>query len=558
MASNKRTIYLGLDYSQFTGGVTEVNRKMGLLDAEFKLAQQQAKNYGTATDELGLKQEYLTQKIALQAQKVEEAKRAYDAAMSSQNASQKEIDALDKKLLQERTTLEKLNGQLKEADENIQAADKDTKSFGDEIRGLASAMGIEVSPAVERLAKKFDGMDASVGNAILVVGALVGTFAKLAVSNAETADSLNTLASQTGLTTQELQKLQYASQFVDVSVETMTGSVTKLTQSMSKARDGSKESEEAFKKLHIRITDGSGALRDANDVFYEAIDKLGKVKNETERDALAMKLFGRSAKELNPLIEAGSERLKELGIEAENLNLVWSDEQMGKAQRLQDALDKFQSAIQGFKEGLGMVLLPLLTSLLEALSKIDPKILATIAVIAGVVVVIVNVVKAIKSLTGTASAISSFFKTFDFAANKTKLIIIGIVAAVITLIALLNVLFGKSKETETAMENVKNGISGVTGAITGAQQNAANNYGRTATNATGVAEFAGGKTWVGEAGPELVTLPRGSSITPADRAGSRIENNYYNITIDAKNVDDFNKVVQLAQQQRMAERRLAY
>lgn len=558
MASNKRTIYLGLDYSQFTGGVTEVNRKMGLLDAEFKLAQQQAKNYGTATDELGLKQEYLTQKIALQAQKVEEAKRAYDAAMSSQNASQKEIDALDKKLLQERTTLEKLNGQLKEADENIQAADKDTKSFGDEIRGLASAMGIEVSPAVERLAKKFDGMDASVGNAILVVGALVGTFAKLAVSNAETADSLNTLASQTGLTTQELQKLQYASQFVDVSVETMTGSITKLTQSMSKARDGSKESEEAFKKLHIRITDGSGALRDANDVFYETIDKLGKVKNETERDALAMKLFGKSAKELNPLIEAGSKRLKELGIEAENLNLVWSDEQMGKAQRLQDALDKFQSAIQGFKEGLGMVLLPMLTSLLEALSKIDPKILATIAVIAGVVVVIVNVVKAIKSLTGTASAISSFFKTFDFAANKTKLIIIGIVAAVITLIALLNVLFGKSKETETAMENVKNGISGVTGAITGAQQNAANNYGRTATNATGVAEFAGGKTWVGEAGPELVTLPQGSSITPADQAGSRIENNYYNITIDAKNVDDFNKVVQLAQQQRMAERRLAY
>ena len=57
MASNKRTIYLGLDYSQFTGGVTEINRKMGLLDAEFKLATQQAKNYGSETDQLGLKTE---------------------------------------------------------------------------------------------------------------------------------------------------------------------------------------------------------------------------------------------------------------------------------------------------------------------------------------------------------------------------------------------------------------------------------------------------------------------------------------------------------------------
>ena len=79
MASNKRTIYLGLDYSQFSGGVTEINRKMGLLDAEFKLAQQQAKNYGNETDQTGVKIDYLSQKIALQNQKVEEAKKAYEA-----------------------------------------------------------------------------------------------------------------------------------------------------------------------------------------------------------------------------------------------------------------------------------------------------------------------------------------------------------------------------------------------------------------------------------------------------------------------------------------------
>ena len=75
MSTNKRTIYLGLDYSQFSGGITDINRKMGLLDAEFKLATQQAKNYGTETDQLGLKTEYLTQKIALQNQKVEAAKK---------------------------------------------------------------------------------------------------------------------------------------------------------------------------------------------------------------------------------------------------------------------------------------------------------------------------------------------------------------------------------------------------------------------------------------------------------------------------------------------------
>ena len=554
MASNKRTIYLGLDYSQFTGGVTEVNRKMGLLDAEFKLAQQQAKNYGTATDELGLKQEYLTQKIALQNQKVEEAKRAYDAAMSSQNASQKEIDALDKKLLQERTTLEKLNGQLKEADENIKAADVATRSFGDEIRGLTSSLGMNVSPAIEKLAQKFDGVNAAVGNAILGVGAIATAFVKASVDVAKFADDLNTLSSTTGIATDELQKLQYAADFVDVSVDTMTGSITKLTQSMSKARDGSKESEEAFKKLHIRITDGSGALRDANDVFYESIDKLGKIKNETERDALAMKLFGRSAKELNPLIEAGSQRLKELGVEAENLGLVLGEEDLAKANQFNDALDRMKDVADGLKNSLGLVLLPILTALFEALSKIPVPVLKTIVIIASVVASILLIVKAIKSLTDTGKTVTNFFKTFDFAANKTTLIIIGIVAAVIALVTVLTVLIGRGNELKEAMNSVGTSVSSVTDSITGAQ----NNVRKTQTNAAGVAEFAGGKTWVGEAGPELVTLPRGSSITPADQAGSRIENNYYNITIDAKNVDDFNKVVQLAQQQRMAERRLAY
>lgn len=554
MASNKRTIYLGLDYSQFTGGVTEVNRKMGLLDAEFKLAQQQAKNYGAATDELGLKQEYLTQKIALQNQKVEEAKRAYDAAMSSQNASQKEIDALDKKLLQERTTLEKLNGQLKEADENIKAADVDTRSFGDEIRGLASSLGMNVSPAIEKLAQKFDGVNASVGNAIMGIGAIATAFIKCSVDVAKFADDLNTLSSTTGIATDELQKLQYAADFVDVSVDTMTGSITKLTQSMSKARDGSKESEEAFKKLHIRITDGSGALRDANDVFYESIDKLGKIKNETERDALAMKLFGRSAKELNPLIEAGSKRLKELGVEAENLGLVLGQDELDRANEFNNALDRMKDVADGLKNSLGLVLLPILTALFEALSKIPVPVLKTIVIIASVVASILLIVKAIKSLTDTGKTVTNFFKTFDLAANKTTLIIIGIVAAVIALVTVLTVLIGRGNELKEAMNSVGTSVSSVTDSITGAQ----NNVRKTQTNAAGVSDFAGGKTWVGEAGPELVTLPQGSSITPADQAGSRIENNYYNITIDAKNVDDFNKVVQLAQQQRMAERRLAY
>lgn len=551
MASNKRTIYLGLDYSQFTGGITEINRKMGLLDAEFKLAQEQAKNYGTETDKLGLKQEYLTQKIELQKKKVQEAEKAYNAVMSTQGASQKEIDALDKKLLQERTTLEKLNGELKNEEEATKKANDANKSFGDEIRDVASMLGVQASPAVEALAKKFDGVSASVGNAIVVIGAIGGALYKAAKETADWADQLQTTADQTGIAVEELQRLDYASKFIDVDVNTMTDSMGKMIRSMNQAREGSGQAADAFKRLGVRITDSHGQLLDQQEVFYATIDALGKVKNETERDAAAMEIFGRSARDLNPLIKQGSDRLRELGEEAENLGHVMSSDEIAKAGQLQDALDGLEKTGESLKHSLAMSVIPILTGLFDVIAKIPVPVLQTLVVLGTVVVTIVQVVKAIKSLTDTGKTISNFFKTFDVATLKTTGIILGVVAALIALGTIIAVIAGKSNEVQNAMVSTSNMVTGIQSTVTRAQ----NSVNTTARNASGTRNFRGGKTWVGEEGPEIVTLPGGSRIEPATN-NTRTEYNTFYVTIDAKNVSDFNKVVELARNQRMAERRM--
>ena len=101
------------------------------------------------------------------------------------------------------------------------------------------------------------------------------------------------------------------------------------------------------------------------------------------------------------------------------------------------------------------------------------------------------------------------------------------------------------KEMEASTKNIANNINGMALST--------NSVGR---NAGGTDNWRGGQTWVGEEGPELVTLPRGSKITPGDKVGYNNEVNNYYITIDAKNVQDFNRVVELAQNQRMALRRI--
>ena len=550
MASNKRTIYLGLDYSQFSGGITEINRKMGLLDAEFKLATEQAKNYGNETDKTGLKQEYLAQKIELQKKKVEEAKKAYDAVMSSQNASQKEIDALDKKLLQERTTLEKLNGELKDEEDKTNKANKATKSFGDEIRSVASALGLEASPAVEALAKKFDGMSASVGNAIIVLGALGKKLFDWSKESAEWADNLLTLSQTTGIATDELQKLQYASELIDVDVNTMTGSMEKLVRSMNSARDGSGQAADAFRKLKVRTTDAHGQLRDVNEVFYEVIDALGKVKNETERDADAMEIFGRSARDLNPLIKTGSKNLKEFGKEAEDMGKIVSDEGLKDMGELSDAMYRFDTTLDAMKKNLAMAVIPVLTGLFNAIAKIPVPVLTAIGAIAGMAAGLVAIINAVKSMAMIVAVVQAFFGAFSTGGAKTTAIILGVVAALIALGIVIAAIMGRTDDIDKTLGKATDATKRMTQTVNQASETATT----TARNASGTQNFRGGKTWVGEEGPELVTLPRGTKIEPASN-NTRTEYNTFYVTIDAKNVSDFNRVVELAKNQRMAERR---
>ena len=548
MASNKRTIYLGLDYSQFTGGVTEINRKMALLDAEFKRATQEAKNYGTETDQLALKEEYLTQKIALQNQKVEDAKNAYYAALDSKTASEKEIDNLDKKLLEEITRLEKLKGELIQNQEETDKANGINKTFGDTIRSVASVLGLNVSPALQAAAKKFDSFSSAAGNTVLIIGALITTLSKWGIETAKRADDLSTLSAKTGVSVEMLQRFDYASELVDVSTDTLANSLSKLTINMGKAKDGSNDTAEAFKKLHVRIKDNRGQLRDSLDVWEDCIDALGKVRNETERDVLANQIFGKSFTELKPLVEAGTDTLNQYMEEAN----IMSDKQIANGVNLSNAWDRLNKSFEAVKETLSEFLIPVLEKVASIISKIPTPVLAIIAIGVPVVALIFQLVAAIGTLTTAVTVHNGVQTIFNATSLKSILIIFAIVAALVTLGVVIAAIIGETDEMNKSMDKANKMASDI-GTTADKLTGKANNVSH---NARGTDNFSGGRTWVGEEGPELVTLPKGSKITPANEAaaaGTTINYNY--ITIDAKNVQDFNRVVDLAQQQRMGLRR---
>lgn len=213
-------------------------------------------------------------------------------------------------------------------------------------------------------------LEAVIASAVAVGAAVTSAFVGVGsalvdstVSTSQLADELLTLSSQTGLSTETLQELNYASELLDVSTETVTSSMTKLLRNMDSARDGSASAQQAFEDLGISIYDANGELRDNEEVFWDAIDALGEISNETERDAAAMELFGKSSKELNTLIDAGSESFYQLAEEAKNVGYVMSDETLEAFGAFDDNVQRLDNTAQAVSQTFGAVLLPLMTDM---------------------------------------------------------------------------------------------------------------------------------------------------------------------------------------------------
>lgn len=490
---------------EFKQAITGINKGLEVNKSELSLVDAEYAKNSDSAEALTSKIKVLKDQIELKTKKVQTMEAALAGARKEFGDNDAKVLTWQKSLNLAKADLVKTTNALDETQEALQKTGKETTSLADGLTDLASMAGINVPPALQKGIDKLDGVSVSGAALVGVIAGVASELANLTIKTSQTADNLLTMSSTTGLSTDALQEFNYASELVDVSIDTMSGSMTKMIKSMSSAKDETGSAAEAYKKLHIRVKDSKGELRDAEKVYYEAIDALGKVSNETERDALAMEIFGKSARELNPLIEAGSDRLRELGDEAHEVGYVMDEETLSAFGQLDDAMQKMNNQGEALKNSFATALLPMLTSLFEAISAIPVPVLQTVIVLAGVVATIILAVKAIKEMTSTASAISGFFKGIDPVALKTTAIILGVVAALVALAAIIAVLAGKSNEIQQTMASVTNSTSKLTSA-------ASVQTGRVPQYAKGTDYHPGGLAIVGESGPELVSLPRGSKV----------------------------------------------
>ena len=345
-------IAISADTSGVTKGLKEVTSESMKTSKNLKTVESLLKLDPGNTELVAQKQKLLAQNIEQTKDKLNKLKAAQDdvkAAFERGEISEEQYIAFQGEIVKTEDRLKHLEGQVNQTGDAMQDAGDKTSGFGDKLKsGLATA------------AKAAGVAIAAVGTAV-VAGAKALT--DFTVSGAEYADTIMTDSAVTGIATDKLQEYRYAAELVDVSTDTLTKSMAKNIKSMSSAAKGTGATAEAYKKLGVEVTNSDGSLRDSQTVYWELIDALGQVENETDRDAMAMQILGKSAQELNPLIEAGSARMAELGQQARDAGAVLSEDALNNFGAFDDQLQYLKVNAEAAKNALGTALLPMLTNL---------------------------------------------------------------------------------------------------------------------------------------------------------------------------------------------------
>lgn len=341
--------------------------EMKVLDSQMTLLNSEYSKNGDSVEALSAKNEVLSQKIDVQKSNVELLTEKLKESVAQYGDYDERTKDWQAQLNNAEADLNNLNNQFDENKKKIEESGKEMGNLGDVVNGLTSKLGIQLPDGMKSSMNAMGSLDAqslALAGGFAAVAAAIVKAEKALISMtreaASNADDLLTLASVTGTTTDSVQELNYMADLTDVSFDRIKDSLKETTNKMQEAATGTGDAYEAYKRLKVEITNTDGSLRSAQDVFYDTIDALGEIKNQTERDALAMDLMSESAQELNPLIDLGGEKMRAYAQEAHDMGYVLDNDALKSLQGVDDAYSRLQKTQEGVKNQLAAEFAPYL------------------------------------------------------------------------------------------------------------------------------------------------------------------------------------------------------
>jgi hypothetical protein len=267
-------------------------------------------------------------------------------------------------------------------------------------------------------AEAIEGMKATMmGFAEVMMAAFaIEYLAEFAEKIAEVAEKTRHTAEQFGMTVPAVQQLQGVALQTGISVDALTRSFGIMDKNLVTSKGTTSAAANAFKAMGVSIDDGKSQM----EKFGTIADKFAAMEDGPKKAALAMLLFGKSGKELIPILNLGSEGLARLNEKTAEYGGV-SQDANDKGMALAESINEFKLAMDGVTNVLTSAFAPILKEIVDSMNAvilafvesyreggIVAVIFADIAGIVGVVGEVINVlIGIIKALWDGASEIFS-------------------------------------------------------------------------------------------------------------------------------------------------------
>lgn len=554
---------------EYKAAVSEINASLRVLNSEMKLVSEQFKNNDKSVEALTASSDVLSRQILTQKEKVEALQAALkDSAerygeadartkrwQTSLNNAQAELVKMERELKANSDAMEKNNEDLADLDEGLDDTIGSGKGLGDVLDDLTGKLGINLP---EGATSTLNSMVSLGGELTLLIGAFAAAaaavvevekaLANLTLEQAAAAGEIQDVAMQTGLSTEAVQRYQYACDMIGVSFDTVASSQAKMIRSMADVQSGSETATATWNQLGIEVMNADGSLRDAQKVFLEVIDVLGQIENATQRDAVSMEIFGRSAQDLNPLIVQGTDAFQAFYDKASDVKDILTDVQLETLAGLDDEMHNVEARFESGANSMALKFTPALQEFYEKTSEGIKGIEEDFAA-SGLVTVFGSLLELVTALSPAFDNLGEILKACSPVFYGIALVIAGIAdgikvieLAVSSIINLLKLDFSGAVEDWRA----------IGGTLFGGD-NATTRVFESMYNASGDWNFPGGVTWVGEAGPERVFLPRGSVIQSAQESARSTGDVYY-VTLSLREISELSDIARLARDRRRKTR----
>lgn len=351
------------EYKKVVSDIAAEHKK---LNNELKAAQAEFKATGNAEKMFEEKSKLLNKQIEAQNKAIKTAedalKKLKDNGVDKSSAAwvywEKELTSAKTAMFNATAELNKLNSEFGNVTSATERATQETADYSETLKSIDK--GVKFGNVLNGLRVVKDAVGGVISTAFRMGKALVMS----QVSGGDWAREIMMGAAKAGVSVEEYQARLYAQAVGGINTDAITEGVKKTTENLATTDT---ELLKLYNDLGISTRNADGIVRDATDTFWDSVDALKGIEDQTTRSIYAQKLLGDQYLELRGLVDLGSEGYEKL-IEEGKATATVTEESVNALTDMDAAVEGIKLNFSSLKHDVQAELAPGFTEMTDALS----------------------------------------------------------------------------------------------------------------------------------------------------------------------------------------------